>query len=73
MKTECFESVIEIYGPRHTSARARAQRASLIEKTEDMARALSSMETEEFVTICQDPRFPRACKMKVGITGQGLT
>ena len=38
-----------------------------------MARPLSSLETEEFVTLGQDPRFPLACKMKVGITGQGLT
>ena len=72
MKTECFECVIEMNGPASTSARSRAQRASLITKTEDMARPFSSLETEEFVTICKDHRFPQACKMKLDIMGQGL-
>ena len=72
MKTECFERVIEIDGPASLPHGRVSKEPVWLRKTEDEARPLSSMKTEESVTICPDPRFLQACKMKLGIMGQGL-
>ena len=72
MKTECFERVIEIDGPASLPHGRVSREPVGLRKTEDEGRPLSLMKTEASVKICPDPRFPQACKMKLGIIGQGL-